>query len=77
MYVVHVASYDLDYVSQVKRATVERYNGRTTPPYIEVTVTPAGDNVNTFPNLEHLVKFTGMEPLHDIEMKKGVICGSN
>ena len=65
--------------SQVERATVESYSGDTdtAPPCIEVTVTPAGDNVGTFPNLAHLVKFTGMEQPHDIVLKKGAICRSN
>ena len=65
--------------SQVERATVESYSGDTDPPCIEVTVTPAGDDVDTFPNLAHLVNFTGMEQLqpHDIVLKKGVVCRSN
>ena len=62
--------------SQVERVTVESYSGDTAPPCIEVTVTPAGDNVDTFPNLAYLVKFTGMEPPHDIVLNKGVVCRS-
>ena len=54
---------------------MESYSGDTAPPCIEVTVTPADNNVNTFPNLAHLVKFTGMEQPHDIVLKKGVVCG--
>ena len=71
MYVLHKL------FSQVERATVESYSGDTVPPYIEVTVTPAGDNVNTFPNLAKLVKFTGMDQPRDIVLKKGVVCGIN
>ena len=63
--------------SQVNRATVERYNGCTTPPYIEVTVTPAGDSIDTLPNLAHLVKFLGMEQPQNIVLKKGIFCGSD
>ena len=63
--------------SQVERATVEKYKGGTAPPYIEVIVTPADDNVDTFPNLTKLVNFTGMEQPHDIVLKKGVVCGIN
>ena len=63
--------------SQVERATVESYSGDTTPPCIEVTVTPAGDNIDTFPNLADFVKFTGMEQPHDIVLNKGVVCHSN
>ena len=71
------ASYDYENVYQVKRATVESYSGDTAPPCIVVTVIPADDNVDTFPNLVHLVKFIGMEQPHDIVLKKGVVCGIN
>ena len=71
------ASYDYENVYQVKRATVESYSGDTAPPCIVVTVIPADDNVDTFPNLAHLVKFIGMEQPHDIVLKKGVVCGIN
>ena len=61
--------------SQVERATVESYSDHIAPPYIEVTVTPADNSIDTFPNLAHLVKFTGMEQPHDIVLNKGVVCG--
>lgn len=67
-------------ISQVERASVESYSSSIPPPCIEVIVTPAGDNVDTFPNLAHLLKFTGMERPHDIVLKKGVVvagCGIN
>ena len=67
------ASYDLGLFSQVERATVESYSGSTVPPCIEVTVTPAGDSIDTLPNLANLVNFTGMEQPHDIVLKKGVV----
>ena len=54
---------------------MESCSGDKAPPYIEVTVTPAGNNVDTFPDLACLVKFTGMEQPHDIVLNKGVVCG--